>query len=206
MIKQTKLKQTPIDKIPEDWEVVRLGDILSLEYGKGLPERERIPGKYPVVGSNGVIGYHKQALVKGPGIVVGRKGTIGAVNWIDSDFWPIDTTFYAIISADNSSRFLHYLLSTVKWESYNEASGVPSLSANTVHDIEIYLPSFHEQIAIAGYGGCSIHRPAPRAKATGDHHLVQNLDGSILREHMRLPPSHGSEGERQMSAPLEQIV
>lgn len=65
-----------------------------LEYGERLAESSRKEGKYPVLGSNGIIGYHSEYLIKGPGIVVGRKGTIGVVNWSERDFWSIDTTYY----------------------------------------------------------------------------------------------------------------
>jgi len=132
-----------------EWQVKRLGDVLQLQYGKSQKGVAVDGGSYPILATGGEIGRTDRYLYDKPSIIIGRKGTIGAPQYVDVPFWPIDTTFYAIISADNSSRFLHYLLSTVKWESYNEASGVPSLSANTVHDIEIYLPSFHEQIAIA---------------------------------------------------------
>lgn len=68
-----EFKDTEIGRIPKEWEVFRLGDILSLEYGKGLPEKERISGEYPVFGSNGIVGYHNRALIRGLGVVVGRK-------------------------------------------------------------------------------------------------------------------------------------
>jgi len=145
-----RYKETPIGKIPKDWEVVRLGDILSLEYGKGLPERERIPGKCPVVGSNGVVGYHKQALVKGPGIVVGRKGTIGAVNWIDSDFWPIDTTYYVKIKREDISlKWLFYELTYLSPSRFNLADVVPGLKRELVYSMKALLPPLPEQRKIA---------------------------------------------------------
>ncbi|RLE04455.1 MAG: hypothetical protein DRI99_03870, partial [Candidatus Aminicenantes bacterium] len=92
-----EFKNTEIGRIPKEWEVVRLGEVFSLEYGKGLTEKERENGEYPVYGSNGVVGYHSQYIVKGPGIIVGRKGTIGAITWSDRNFWPIDTTYYILL-------------------------------------------------------------------------------------------------------------
>jgi Type I restriction modification DNA specificity domain len=80
------------------WPVVSLEDVLSLEYGAALPAvRRDSSGSIPVAGSNGVDGYHVKALVKGPGIVVGWKGSAGKVAWFDSDFWPIDTTLGAVL-------------------------------------------------------------------------------------------------------------
>lgn len=54
-------------------------------------------GRFPVYGSNGIVGFHSQALVKGPGVVVGRKGSSGTVTFSESDFTPIDTAFYVSI-------------------------------------------------------------------------------------------------------------
>ena len=70
-----------------------MGSLLTLEYGKGLSEKERNKGEYPVVGSNGVIGFHDKALIEGPAIIIGRKGSAGKITLIPQDCCPIDTTF-----------------------------------------------------------------------------------------------------------------
>ncbi|MGH3274113.1 MAG: restriction endonuclease subunit S, partial [Streptosporangiaceae bacterium] len=69
-------------------------DLLDLKYGKALPTGQRVPGDISVYGSGGQTGRHDQALVSGPGVIVGRKGTVGAIYWSEDDFFPIDTTFY----------------------------------------------------------------------------------------------------------------
>jgi type I restriction enzyme S subunit len=137
-------------EIPKEWRVVKIGDILSLEYGKGLPEKERIQGKYPVIGSNGVIGYHNQALIKGPGVVVGRKGTIGAVSWIDQDFWPIDTTYYVKLKVTNVFlKWLFYELTYLNPARFHLADVVPGLKRELVYCLKIPLPLTSEQQKIA---------------------------------------------------------
>lgn len=81
-------------KIPEGWKHLYLGDVIDLEYGKGLPRKDRKEsGNVPVYGSNGVVGQHDVALVNSPCIVVGRKGSAGAVNLVKTSCWPIDTTY-----------------------------------------------------------------------------------------------------------------
>lgn len=135
---------------PKEWQVLRIGDILSLEYGKGLPANERSKGNYPVFGSNGIVGYHEQFLVKGPGIVVGRKGTIGAVTWVDSDFWPIDTTYF--VKTKNENVFLKWLFFKLKQSNLNKLSQsdvVPGLKRELVYHITIPLPPLPEQRRIA---------------------------------------------------------
>ncbi|MEM3402629.1 MAG: restriction endonuclease subunit S [Nitrososphaerota archaeon] len=148
--KETNFKETPIGKIPKDWEVVRLDDIISLEYGKGLSERERISGRYPVVGSNGIVGYHGQALVKGPGIVVGRKGTIGAVTWLNSDFWPIDTTYYVKLKKEQINwKWLFFALIKLNLPKLRLSDVVPGLKRELAYSLKLPLPRFSEQCKIA---------------------------------------------------------
>jgi type I restriction enzyme S subunit len=145
-----EFKDSEIGRIPKEWEVVKLGEVLSLEYGKGLPERGRKPGNCPVIGSNGIVGYHNEALVKGPGIVVGRKGTIGALTWIDSDFWPIDTTYYVKIKKNNIHlKWLFYELTHLNLARFRLADVVPGLKRELVHSLSMPLPPFLEQQKIA---------------------------------------------------------
>jgi type I restriction enzyme S subunit len=149
-IGRTEYKDTPIGKTPKTWQILQVGDLFSLEYGKGLPDRERIPGPYPVVGSNGVIGHHNQALVKGPGIVVGRKGTIGAVSWINENYWPIDTTYYIKPKTTNMSlKWLFHALAYLNPARFHLADVVPGLKRELVYSLKIGFPSLPEQEKIA---------------------------------------------------------
>jgi type I restriction enzyme S subunit len=88
--------ESELGLIPKGWRVGTVENIIDLAYGKGLPEKQRNPGKYPVFGSSGQVGIHDQYLIESPGIIVGRKGTIGSLSWARQNFWPIDTTFYVI--------------------------------------------------------------------------------------------------------------
>jgi type I restriction enzyme S subunit len=143
-------KDTEIRRIPKEWEVVEVGSIFSLEYGKGLTETKREAGAYPVFGSNGIVGYHSSYLTKGPGIVVGRKGTIGAINWSDEDFWPIDTTYYVELKRnDIDLKWLYYKLISLNLVKLNMATGVPGLNRELVYLSKIPLPPVLEQRKIA---------------------------------------------------------
>ena len=94
--KQSHKNAVDRPNVPEVWQLVRLGDVLRLEYGVSLPERERIAGIVPVIGSAGIVGSHTHATVDGPGVVIGRKGSIGSVTWVNEDFVPIDTTYFVV--------------------------------------------------------------------------------------------------------------
>ena len=84
---KAQCKQREIGGIFKTWQESRVGDRIELAYGDGLPERARKNGPVPVFGSNGVTGFHDKALVKGPGIIIGRKGTVGQVTLSRGDFW-----------------------------------------------------------------------------------------------------------------------
>lgn len=100
----------PTGMIPRGWRVGKLGEICEFAYGKGLKSEKRTEGEYLVVGSNGIVGTHNEYLVEGPGIVIGRKGTIGEVAWIHKNFFPIDTTFYIKDLLGVGGLHFHYFL------------------------------------------------------------------------------------------------
>jgi len=108
---ETESQKTEIGEIPKDWEVKKVGEIIKIKYGKGLPSKNRKEGNVPVFGSSGVIGYHDSFVAKGPGLIIGRKGNIGSVYLSKTNFFPIDTVFYA--DEVNNADFMYYLLSQV---------------------------------------------------------------------------------------------
>lgn len=147
----TEWKDVPgIGTIPADWEVVRLGAVLNLDYGVSLPERDRRAGEVPVVGSAGVVGFHSEAIVEGPGVVVGRKGSIGSVTWMDDPFVPIDTTYFVTPKQNRTNlRWLYYLLGHENLSTMNRATGVPGLNRDDVYSLRRAIPCLHEQRAIS---------------------------------------------------------
>lgn len=110
------------------------GELFELVYGKGLSESERDGGKYPVYGSNGVVGNHSKFLVNGPGIIIGRKGSIGEVNYSKNNFWPIDTTYYVKPLKKMDFTYLYYLLRSYNLK-LNSSTAIPGLNRNEVYAI-----------------------------------------------------------------------
>ena len=76
------------------FETFEVGELLTLEYGKPLKKESRSNSGYPVYGSNGIIGHHNEFIVEGPCIVVGRKGSAGALNFSEENAVPIAPTVY----------------------------------------------------------------------------------------------------------------
>lgn len=123
-----------LGEIPTGWEVKTLGDCLELAYGKSLKADARRTGDIPVLGSNGQVGWHDKRLVAGPGIVVGRKGNPGTVSWSQSDFFPIDTTFYVLPKIDHLNlHFLRYALVSQNLPAIATDSAVPGLNRNLAY-------------------------------------------------------------------------
>lgn len=119
-----------------------LSDILSLEYGRSLPTARRKAGPADVYGSGGIVGTHSEALCPEPGVIVGRKGTAGAVHWSHRPFFPIDTTFYVVPRHKAVSQvFCYFLLRTLGLQEMNNHSAVPGLNRNQALASRILLPS-----------------------------------------------------------------
>ena len=127
-------------EIPEGWEAGTLGNLIELHYGKGLKKEIRSGTGYPVVGSGGIVGYHRNALVHGPGIVIGRKGTVGNITYLDENFYPIDTTYFVQPKIKIKYSFLFFLLNRQRLATMNSDSAVPGLNRDRALGISIILP------------------------------------------------------------------
>jgi type I restriction enzyme S subunit len=119
-----------------------VGDLIELKYGKALPAASRLAGEYPVFGSGGVAGFHDTALIDGPGVIVGRKGTVGAVYWSERGFFPIDTTFYVSSRSEGlPMEFAFCMLRHIGLDGMNSDSAVPGLSRPDVLALPVRVPA-----------------------------------------------------------------
>lgn len=125
--------------VVRDWKELTLGDVLTLQRGFDLPQRKRIDGPFPVVSSAGVTGSHSEFKVPGPGVVIGRYGSLGAVHWIDGPFWPLNTSLWVKDFKDNNPKFISYLLKTVTLDG-STASAVPGVNRNHLHKLHVTCP------------------------------------------------------------------
>ena len=139
---------------PASWRELTVGEFAAFSYGKSLPASRRISsGSVPVYGSNGVTGYHDSSLTNGPTVIIGRKGTAGAVHYSSVPCWPIDTTFFVSGRDVELVRFKYYALSALGLEAMNADSAVPGLNRDAAHAREVRVPDEHEQRAITGVLG-----------------------------------------------------
>ncbi len=149
-----KLKPSGIDwlgDIPAHWEVVRIGKRIVLQRGVDITKDEQNEGAVPVVSSGGIASFHDRFLARGPGVVVGRKGTAGAVYYIEEDFWPHDTTLWVKEFFGNHPRYVYYKLLSMDLASFDTGSANPTVNRNLVHPVLVSWPPKAEQRFIADF-------------------------------------------------------
>lgn len=132
-----------------EWRSCTLGEVVELKRGYDLPEREREEGHFPIVSSSGVSGYHSKAMVKAPGVVTGRYGTLGLVHYITEDFWPLNTSLYVRDFKGNDPRYVSYFLRTIDFQAFSDKAAVPGLNRNHLHQAAVRVPDPDTQRAIA---------------------------------------------------------
>ena len=122
------------------WMETTLGCVIELKRGYDLPAAAREAGSIPVVSSSGIIGYHAEGKVPGPGVVTGRTGTLGRVFYVPGEYWPHNTALYVRDFRGNDPRFIGYLLERVSFSSYSDKAAVPGLNRNHLHQEIVRLP------------------------------------------------------------------
>ena len=135
------LIDSPLGPIPEGWEVKRLDDFLVLQRGFDLPKKKRNEdGGVPIYAASGINGYHDQVKANGPGVVTGRSGTLGIVNLVQEDYWPLNTSLWVKEFKGCTAYYAYYLLSSIGLERFNSGASVPTLNRNDVHGHQVIAP------------------------------------------------------------------
>lgn len=140
-------KDSAVGIIPQEWEVKRLGACFSIGHGRDYKNLSN--GDIPVYGSGGIICYVGSFLHDGETVCIGRKGTINKPFYYNGPIWTVDTLFYTHSFQSVLPRYVGYLFDSIDWMRYNEATGVPSLTAKTISNIKKAVPPMEEQRKIA---------------------------------------------------------
>ena len=129
-----------------------LQQLVSIKYGKNQKQVISENGTVPIYGTGGLMGFSTMPLYDKPSVLIGRKGTIGKVRYIDQPFWTVDTLFYTIVNEDLVvPKFLYYVMTQIDLNIYNEGTTIPSLRTETLNRLEFNIPSLDEQKAILSY-------------------------------------------------------
>lgn len=136
----------------QHWMKGRIKDLMTLQRGYDLPQDDFVEGDYPVYGSNGIVGWHNKATTNGPGVTVGRSGSVGEVNYVDRNFWAHNTSIFVKNPKCNDMRFLYYVLLSFDIKELASGSAVPTLDRKNVEAVHLLFPtSLQEQQAIVAY-------------------------------------------------------
>ena len=123
-----------------------LSDLATIKYGKNQKKVLSDSGNIPIYGTGGLMGYATTALYDKPSVLIGRKGTIGKVKYVEHPFWTVDTLFYTIVNTDIVlPKYLYYVMSLIDLNNYNEGTTIPSLRTETLNRLEFDIPSLEEQ-------------------------------------------------------------
>lgn len=174
------------------WRKASVGEILQLEYGKPLDEKDRKPsGRFPVYGANGEKDRADKFYHDRPSIVVGRKGSAGEINLTETKFWPLDVTYFVTFDeGQHDLRFLYYLLTTL--ELPRLAKGVkPGINRNDVYSLPTGVPPLAEQQRIVG-----VLDEAFAGLATAQAHAAKNLQNAraLFESHLQSVFTHRENG------------
>ena len=139
-------RKTPILRFKgftDDWEQRQLEDLLKVNSGKDYKQLDR--GNVPVYGTSGYMLSVNKSLSENDAIGIGRKGTIDKPQFLKAPFWTVDTLFFLTLQHMNDLNFIYYKFQNINWKKYDESTGVPSLTKNTINKIKISIPQLNEQ-------------------------------------------------------------
>lgn len=138
----SEFEESELGQIPRGWRVGRLDDLAVLQRGFDITRDKQRPGRVPVVSSAGIGSYHDTATQKGPGIVLGRKGVVGSVWYVESDYWPHDTTLWVKDFKNHGPGFVYYFFkhNALGLAALDVGSANPTLNRNHVHRLRTLLP------------------------------------------------------------------
>ena len=131
------------------WARTLVGDQVTLQRGFDITKDQQRPGRVPVVSSSGIKSLHDTPMVRAPGVVMGRKGTLGKVFYLHADFWPHDTTLWVKDFKGNEPRFVFHFFSVLEVQWLDSGAANPALNRNQVHALPVAWPPQVEQGAIA---------------------------------------------------------
>lgn len=135
-----RLVESALGPIPEGWSAGCVDAHLMLQRGFDLPVRDRTMGPIPVMGASGIQGSHNVAKVSGPGVTTGRSGTVGVVNYVPDDFWPLNTSLWVKEFRLATPRYAYFLLGELDLRLSASGAAVPTLDRKAVHALRAVCP------------------------------------------------------------------
>lgn len=147
-----------------------LARTLTLQRGVDLTDAERSDGPIPIFTTAGPNGFHDRAVVDGPGVVIGRYGSVGSVFWAAGPHWPHNTTLYVKDYKSNDPRWVYFLLKTYPYDRLQARAAVPGVNRNDMApDLMPWLPLKRQQDAVRACEDAEEH--SQELLAAADEHV-----------------------------------
>ena len=131
------------------WRKAQLQDLVFFQRGFDITKAEQHDGPYPVISSSGTSSYHNKFMATGPGVIIGRKGSLGTVHYAHENYWPHDTTLWSKDFRGNDPRYVYYFIHTLDLANFDVGGANPTLNRNHIHILDVSIPSLPVQIRIA---------------------------------------------------------
>ena len=177
---KVRLKPSGLERlgdVPEHWRVGRLSQFFTLQRGFDITKEHQTPGVVPVVSSGGISSFHDRASAPGPGVLVGRKGTAGAVHYVETEYWAHDTTLWVNDFRGNWPRYVYYVLLTLDLKRFDTGSANPTINRNLVHPEPLAFPPLNEQVRVAA----EVDRAVESLSSAG---MKAQREISLIREYL----------------------
>lgn len=187
------------------WKECTLGDLITFQRGHDLPKNKMTDGKYPVVGSNGIIGYHNEYTTESPSITIGRSGNVGNPFIFYGRTWSHNTTLYVKDFKGNDPVFVFYFLKTLDLVNYSGGSAVPTLNRNHIHTLPIKVPESAEIQKKIGYYLRLLDEKIATNRAINDN-LQQQAAALFESWFINYDPWDGVQPSEWENAPLGSFV
>lgn len=128
------------------FDTYTLVELVEIKYGKNQKNVQTNFSSIPIYGTGGLMGYATKYLHDKPSVLIGRKGSISKVKFVDHPFWTVDTLFYTVVNEDIIlPKYLYYLMSQIDMSRYNEGTTIPSLRTETLYKIKLNIPPLEYQ-------------------------------------------------------------
>ncbi len=134
---------------PKGWTICKLGDQLTLQRGFDLTKNQCQEGIYPVISSGGISAYHSEFKALGPGVLLGRKGSVGRVHYIKENYWPHDTTLWVKDFKGNHPLFIYHFFKWFPISHFEASTSNPTLNRNRLHPVNVLWPPHNLQSRFA---------------------------------------------------------
>lgn len=187
---------------------VRLGRVCTLQRGMDLPDERRLPGDVPVIGSGGPVGTHSESPIRGPGVVTGRYGSVGAVHFVvEGPYWPLNTTLYVRDFKGNDPRWVYYLLRALPLKGESAKSAVPGLHRADAHRLEVTaIEGSAQKDVVQRLDAAAARVSRMQTLVTRTEHALEHYRDALITEAVSGDLNVAARSEAQAPKDLEVIV